>query len=255
MDFSRLKADAKRWQTAFVLLLAVALVGVFHSPWVIWAFLGIVFIFAFHEAMSLYELKNESWLYVLAIVLWIGAVFYPKPEDLLFLGLILLASLVAFRQRFDAKIVLPLLYPATPMLFLLSLYHEFGITAFVWLLFIVVSCDVGAYFAGKTMGKTPFSPSSPNKTVEGVTGGITTAAILGTLAGLMLDLGWLTTLLITLAAAFASIFGDLFESYLKRQAGVKDSGHILPGHGGVLDRIDGYLFAGVVLTLGLRAFA
>ena len=50
----------------------------------------------------------------------------------------------------------------------------------------------------------------------------------------------------------ASIFGDLFESYLKRQAGVKDSGHILPGHGGVLDRVDGYLFGGIVLTIFLR---
>ncbi|MGE4295812.1 MAG: phosphatidate cytidylyltransferase [Campylobacterales bacterium] len=255
MDFSRLKADAKRWQTGLILLAVVAAVGVFHSPWIIWGFLGVVFVFAFHESMGLYGLKSEPWLYVVAGALWAGAAFYPKPEDLLFLGLIALSSLVAFRQRFDSKIVLPLLYPATPMLFLLSLYHEFGITAFVWLLFVVVSCDVGAYFAGKTLGKTPFSPSSPNKTVEGVAGGITAAAILGTIAGLMLDLGWQLTLGITLAAAVASIFGDLFESYLKRQAGVKDSGHILPGHGGVLDRVDGYLFAGVVLTLGLRAFS
>jgi phosphatidate cytidylyltransferase len=62
-------------------------------------------------------------------------------------------------------------------------------------------------------------------------------------------------ILISMLTAMAAVFGDLFESYLKRQAGVKDSGNILPGHGGILDRIDGYLFGAIVMLIFLRGLA
>ena len=69
-----------------------------------------------------------------------------------------------------------------------------------------------------------------------------------------MDLSFFSALVISLLAAKGSVFGDLFESYLKRNAGVKDSGKFLPGHGGALDRIDGYLFASVVIYMLLQAF-
>ncbi len=253
MDFSRLKTDLRRWQTGLGLLAAIVVVGVFHSPWLIWAFFGIIFLIAFHESIALFGAHRLKWLYVVALLLWLAAGFYPKPEDLIIPALVVIASVVAFRQKVDGRVLLPLLYPTLPMLLLLSLYLEFGITALVWLLFIVISCDVGAYFAGKLIGRTPFSPSSPNKTLEGVAGGVTAAVILGTIAGLLIAPALWISALISLVVALASIFGDLYESYLKRQAGVKDSGTILPGHGGVLDRIDGYLFAGAILLIALRA--
>ncbi|MDQ7084796.1 MAG: CDP-archaeol synthase [Sulfurovum sp.] len=127
-------------------------------------------------------------------------------------------------------------------------------SAMAWLLVTVAITDTGAYFVGKAIGKTKFSDTSPNKTLEGVFGGVILATIIGTLFGLYSDIApfW-TVVIVTLITAIASIFGDLFESYLKREAGVKDSGDVLPGHGGILDRIDGYLFAAPMMVISLRA--
>jgi len=123
-----------------------------------------------------------------------------------------------------------------------------------WLLVIVAMSDVGAFFVGKTIGKTPFSPTSPNKTLEGVMGGIFFATIFGTYLAYSMDLVSVSVaIIVSLLTSIASIFGDLFESYLKREAGVKDSGNLLPGHGGVLDRVDGYLFGAIIMVIVLRA--
>lgn len=123
----------------------------------------------------------------------------------------------------------------------------------LWLLVVVAGADVGAYFVGKSIGATKFCETSPNKTLEGVAGGVITAAILGVTFSLD-EVGFWAALFISLAVAVASVFGDLFESYLKREADVKDSGDILPGHGGILDRTDGYLFGAVVMLVLLRLF-
>lgn len=252
MSIKKAFSDTTRWKTGLALLLVVALIGFFHNFWVVWTFLTIVTAVAFYEALALYDQENKTPLYIVGAAIWLGSLIYPKPEDLIFLALIVLAGFVAFKKTVDIRITLPFIYPLMPMLYLVSLYNEFGIRAFVWLLVVVVATDSGAYIFGKIWGKTPFSPTSPNKTLEGVVGGVTAAVILGSLAGLLFGLSIYTTLLISLAVSIASVFGDLFESYLKREAGVKDSGNIFPGHGGMLDRVDGYLFAGVVLTLGLR---
>jgi phosphatidate cytidylyltransferase len=262
MDFSKFKNDAQRWRTGLILFAIVVVAGIFHSKWLIGGFLTVVFIAASKEALTLFGYKDNFKLWFATIAVWIVAIFYPRPIEAVVLAILIAASIVAFDQKRDLKIALPLLYPAAPLLFLFSLYVEFGIFSYVWLLAIVIACDAGAYYAGKTLGKTPFSPTSPGKTIEGVAGGITAAAIFGTIAGffmpertigdLSVSLGFWSALLITILCAIASIFGDLFESFLKRKAGVKDSGNILPGHGGALDRIDGYLFAGVVLLFGLR---
>jgi phosphatidate cytidylyltransferase len=121
-----------------------------------------------------------------------------------------------------------------------------------WLLVTVALTDVGAFFVGKTIGRTKFSSTSPNKTLEGVIGGVLIATLVGTLVGLY-TYSLSKSIMVSLAISIASVFGDLFESYLKREAGVKDSGNVLPGHGGVLDRIDGYLFGVVMMVTALRA--
>lgn len=118
-----------------------------------------------------------------------------------------------------------------------------------WLLlyaFVIVwAMDVGAYFAGRRFGRRKLSPSiSPGKTWEGVWGGIGVASLMLILVLLLIDVPKGITarlVLATIAAAAASVVGDLFESRVKRAAGRKDSSQLLPGHGGVLDRTDGVI--------------
>ena len=109
--------------------------------------------------------------------------------------------------------------------------------------FIIWSADTGAYLAGRTWGKHKLAPAiSPGKTIEGLVGGLVGALMIAALVGiLMWELPIEKLLLWLLAIALVTLFsvaGDLFESIYKRRAGVKDSGKLLPGHGGVLDRID-----------------
>lgn len=126
-----------------------------------------------------------------------------------------------------------------------------------WLLLalaIVWAADSGAYFAGRRYGKRKLAPRiSPNKTVEGAIGGLAcgllVAMVLAPFAGASLAQLPLVAVVAVVAVAF-SIVGDLFESLLKRHVGAKDSGDLIPGHGGVLDRIDGVLAALPVFALG-----
>jgi len=143
----------------------------------------------------------------------------------------------------------------------LVLIHASGTQGHLWLLTalaIVWAADSGAYFAGRSFGRTKLAPRiSPNKTWEGLVGGLLTgllvALVFGWLAGVTPDQvpGLVVT---TVVAVFASVLGDLYESLIKRHAGAKDSGHIIPGHGGVLDRIDGVLAALPVFALGKEIF-
>lgn len=119
-------------------------------------------------------------------------------------------------------------------------------------LVVVFSGDIFAYFVGKGVGTRRLSPViSPGKTVEGALGGLAASIVLGTVYGAMFLPQvpcWFVSL-VSAAAGIAGQAGDLFESLLKRAAGVKDSGTLLPGHGGMLDRVDAVISAGPVLYL------
>jgi phosphatidate cytidylyltransferase len=242
----------ERWLTGIGLLALVGFIGWIDSFFVMWVFLGVIYMLAFYEAMKLFKLVSPA-AYFWAVLLWISAYFYPNPDDLFFLVAIIFGASIAYLHNFDKRLILPFLYPVSGILFFLILYKDFGIQAMFWLLVTVALTDVGAFFTGKAIGKTKFSDTSPNKTLEGVIGGIIVATIFGTYVGLYIAPFWIA-LIVTLVTAVASVFGDLFESYLKREAGVKDSGDLLPGHGGILDRIDGYLFGAPMMLIALRAF-
>ncbi len=247
-----LSSFQQRVITGIGLLVLVGFIGWVDNFFVMWTFLGLIYIFAFYEAMKLFKLNSTS-AYFWAVFLWALAYFYPNPDDLFYLVAIIFAAAIAYLHNFDKRLILPFLYPVSGIFFFLILYQDFGIPAMLWLLLTVAITDTGAYFVGKAIGKTKFSDTSPNKTLEGVFGGIIIATVVGTYVGLYVVPLWIAVV-VTIITATSSIFGDLFESYLKREAGVKDSGDILPGHGGILDRIDGYLFAAPMMVITLRAF-
>jgi phosphatidate cytidylyltransferase len=124
-----------------------------------------------------------------------------------------------------------------------------GLFLVVWMFLVTWSTDIGAYFAGRKFGRAKLAPSiSPNKTIAGLYGGMAAAAVVGGAWALLTDLGR-PLLLLGPLFALAAQAGDLFESWMKRKAGVKDSGTWLPGHGGVLDRLDGLVPVAVLTAL------
>lgn len=246
-----IKSSSTRIKTGVILILAVLLIGYIDSFFLMWLLLGALLVISIDEVLKLY--KIDSFLvYIYSGVLWFISYFYPTPDDLIFVLAIIYASILAYTKDFEKKLFFTLLYPTASFLFILSLYIEYGVMALLWLLVIVAGADIGAYFVGKSMGKTKFCETSPNKTLEGVAGGVIVATILGVFFAID-NISIFGAIIISIIVAIASVFGDLFESYLKREAGVKDSGNILPGHGGILDRTDGYLFGAVIMLVLLRA--
>ena len=128
-----------------------------------------------------------------------------------------------------------------------------GLELLVWTFIVTWATDIGAYFAGRSFGNRKLAPSvSPNKTVEGLYGGIVAAALVGGAWVLATGLGKPLIILAPLLAIAAQA-GDLFESGMKRRAGVKDSGTWLPGHGGILDRLDGLVPVAVITAAAQMA--
>lgn len=243
-------SHSERITTGLALAFAVLIIGWFDNLFIMWAFFGVIYIIAFKEANKLFGLDGNSHIYY-ALGLWAIAGIYPYGDDLFVLAGLFYASAIAYNKNLEWKYFFPFIYPTAGILFTFTMYQEYGVVTLLWLLVVVAMTDVGAYAVGKSMGKTQFCETSPNKTIEGVVGGIAVATVSGMFLGLtFVDFG--TSLVISFAVSVSSIFGDLYESSLKRAADVKDSGNLLPGHGGVLDRIDGYLFGSIVMLVLLR---
>jgi len=157
-----------------------------------------------------------------------------------------------------AMLVMAPIYVGVPLGALAWVHIGYGPWTMVFLLTVVALSDSTQYFAGRAFGRRKLAPSiSPAKTIEGALGGVVAAAVAGALLAPMWVIGttWVDGLLLGLLLCAAGIAGDLFESMLKRSAGVKDSSSLIPGHGGVLDRIDAHLFAAPVFVLFLRYVA
>ncbi len=247
--------ELSRIYTAIIMLIVIIILAIFHSFWLVWGFLGIIYLIALFEVSHLY-FKNESLSYyflAVGILIWAGAILtiYSLLYSLwvIFALIMLAASFQAYTKKGDALIIMPLIYPTISFLTFLALYTNWGIASLVFLLIVVATSDTLAFFGGKLFGKKPFCPTSPKKTVEGVIIGIVCATLFGASFAYVwwVEVSFIQALLLSCITSLAAIFGDLYESYLKRNANVKDSGSLLPGHGGVLDRIDGYLFAAIAL--------
>ena len=266
----------QRVLTALILLpLLLGAVWFAPTPWLYATFSAVALLIAWEWAalMGLTGQKNLRVGYVVLTAVLLAAFWLvPQRERLIpwLLGLAALwwaMALLLFPgfpgnlQRHPpnrvAMGVLGQLMITSTMLSLAFLHAmPQGPIKLLYFFFIVFAADTGAYLAGRTFGRRKLAPNiSPGKTVEGAIGGLTLCAAWALTAGIFVfqpDGRRIFVLVgLTLIVAAVSIVGDLTESMFKRVAGLKDSGHILPGHGGILDRVDSILAAAPVMVLGL----
>ena len=259
---------ALKQRIATAILLATAfliLVFWFPSPWFALG-LSLPVLAAALEWSALVELDDGAsrglWLLavcaILAVVWWFRATLAPAVIVLGAVWWLVVLSILwrspslpesmGFRTGTGILTLIPA-WAALVYLHQANYYLLLALFGVVWL------ADTGAYFCGRTWGRRKLAPAiSPGKTIEGVVGGIVAASVFATSiafwigAGVHCSLIWLAVCIVT---SLFSVLGDLWESKIKRIAGVKDSGSLLPGHGGVLDRIDSITAAAPVFVAGL----
>lgn len=238
-----------------VALIAVALGALLSGGLLFWVLLSVAGVLMQGEWADLNRVsaaQKKLSMYAVSVPL---AILCPWAAGVSWFALGLLAGAFAFVLVATRawKLALGLPYVVVPVMALLLLRgqapNSYGLLLAFWALGLVWSTDIGAYFAGRSIGGPKLAPRvSPSKTWSGLGGGVMAALILGFLlhrfAGLPIQLAAASGLL-----AVAAQLGDLFESAMKRRAGVKDSGTLLPGHGGVMDRLDGVVAAAPLAAL------
>lgn len=258
----------------------IAIYIINYGAWLFAAAVIVLALIAWHEFYNMMQVKAIKVHYgigLMGVILALGCAWLGNAQELVMIILLVVLAAIAksvvshakFGMTDAAFTVLGTLYISLPFAHLLLLrfanQHEYIQTAlgalsvgaaYLWLAFIGTwTSDTLAYFVGSAIGRHKLCPAiSPGKTYEGAIGGL-----IGSIAGVMV-MGWVSglsplhTLLIGLLVGIAAPLGDLAESALKRFAGVKDSGNILPGHGGVLDRFDAIMFAVPVVYYYIRSF-
>ena len=230
---------------ASVAMIAVALVALYQGGFLFWLLAVVISLLMLSEWADLAgatprEKRIAQFALSVPLALMAPASLILESRYFFTFGLLIGAAfftaIVTHRPRLAGGVV----YCGLPVLALVILRREeAGLVLALWALSLVWATDIGGYFAGRSIGGPKLAPRiSPSKTWAGLLGGVLLAtglaAMLHIQAGLPFRLAAATPLLAVLAQ-----LGDLYESTVKRRAGVKDSGHLLPGHGGVLDRLDG----------------
>lgn len=191
------------------------------------------------------RIRTAFRIFVLFLLLLMLPPIFLSTFFLMLLLFVLYAEWPIICSKYPLFYFLTPLYPIMPFILLLvfSLKEE-GKAIIAFLFLFTAIFDTGCYIVGNFCGNTPLLPSiSPKKTLEGFVGGICTVLIMGFIFANFLSIfnNYLFFMFL-IGMSFFAAAGDFFESWIKRQAGVKDSGTLLPGHGGILDRIDSLLF-------------
>lgn len=204
-----------------------------------------VFVLLASYGFYLYFTHVYQFILLLVVAIW----------WLLVLAKLARAKIIVIENKFNILILLAALATLVPLVAIFELLHSFDPVLVVYLLFVIWAADIGAYFSGKQWGKNKLAPIiSPGKSIEGAIGAVVATFIMAFVGLEILPLGDVEPVYfcaLIFIVTLASIVGDLFESFLKRKHCVKDSGSLLPGHGGVLDRIDSLTAAAPVFVLGL----
>ncbi len=230
-------------------LVAAALTGLWLGGVVFWIMLAAVSLGVCGEWADLAgagRARKRLLMFALSVPLAIMGPLAAGP-DFFALGLLVGAAGFALLATRRSDLAGGILYAGLPVLAIMLMRDQArGLLFTFWVFGVVWLCDIGAYFAGRAIGGPRLAPAiSPNKTWAGLFGGIVAASLFAGVLHLYQGLPWRLTLATPLIAAIAQA-GDLYESWLKRRAGVKDSGTLLPGHGGLLDRLDGMIAAAPV---------
>lgn len=262
----------KRWLTAVVLLpllLVVLLKGTpllfsllvfFISLVGLWEYFIIVDFSAPRGTVGAWPVKVVAALTTAAMVAAAHAASLPLLLLTPVFNIMLLTALILILYRPDASIltfvekqIQAVIYVPFFLAFLVLIRTgEQGGLWILWAWLMVAAGDTGGFFFGSRYGRHALSPCiSPNKTVEGAVGGLSLSLVVGLVFESLFihHVSFWGTVGFAVAVAVAAQVGDLFESALKRAGGIKDSGRILPGHGGILDRLDGLIFASPVAYL------
>jgi phosphatidate cytidylyltransferase len=259
--------------TAVLLVLALGSAVAFVTPQGFAVLMALVLLLGAWEWALLagYRSRVARSLYVLliavAMVLLAGRLGFPLARDGLrevlgaaglmwAMGLLWVMSYPASAKLWGNKIVLSVLGALVLVpcgMALIYLREAHGLNSVLYVVAVVCSADIGAYFAGRAWGHRKLAPAvSPGKSWAGFWGGLACALLLGVIAAWQqwfpMYAPW-QCMMATGAASLASVLGDLLESMVKRHRGVKDSGRLLPGHGGVLDRLDSLTAAAPVFAL------
>lgn len=240
-------------------LAVVALAEVALGGWSFDLLVTLAVMLLFREWAMMHAVPGRLWMPALGLLALVGlaaalgeplvALLLLAAGILLFLGLALLG-----RQPGKRWLSTGLAYAGLPAVALIWLRGEpQGFALVMWTLAIVWSTDILAYFTGRAIGGPKLAPAiSPNKTWAGLAGGVAAAALASSLVAAAAGWGQVPAFAaIGAALGVVAQLGDLFESWLKRRAGVKDSGRLLPGHGGVMDRVDGLVPVACLVALGV----